>query len=104
MTPEEIKSRIQTEIGDGWELEYPHGIELRRCLVEPELREYMDAEENIMPGKIWLVLEEDPSEHKGYSIVYNESEDAFGLAIATLQGKNMCIGLYGTFLETLNNM
>ena len=104
MTAEEIKLKVRAEIGDGSRIEHPpaHWVDLKRCLeclVEPELREFYDTSEKKLPWKLWVVFEEDPLTHKGYSIVYDESEDTFGLAM-----KEMLIGLYGTFLETLNGM
>jgi hypothetical protein len=73
------------------------------CLVEPELREYCDWQEKNFE-KLWLVLEEDPKERKGYKIVYSEAEDLFGLAIRTNKEQDMCIGYYGSFMETLEGM
>jgi hypothetical protein len=104
MTPAQVKAKILTEIGDRWDFKNAHGVDLRTCLVEPELRDYYDHNQVEPPEKLWLVLEEDPTHHRGYSIIYDEGEDMFGLAIRTQTHKALCIGLYGSFMETLEAM
>ena len=103
MTPAEVTAKIHTEIGDRWTFKNAHGVDLRASLVEPELREYCDTEGK-NPEKLWLVLEEDPKGRKGYKIVYSEEMKMFGLAIRTTKGQDMCIGYYGSFMETLEGM
>ena len=104
MTATEVKAKIHAEIGDRWSFKNAHGVDLPSCLVEPELRVYCDWQETPIPDKLWLVLEEDPKEKKGYAIVYDDVIDAFGLAIATDKTRAMCIGYYGSFMETLEGM
>jgi hypothetical protein len=104
MTSAQVKARIIAEIGDKWDFKNAHGVDLRTCLVEPELRDYYDHNQTEPPEKLWLVLEEDPAQHRGYSIIFDEHENMFGLAIKTQAQKGMCIGLYGSFMETLEAM
>ena len=104
MIAAELKSKIHAEIGDRWSFRNAHGVDLRECLVEPEQREYCDCQEVKFTEKLWLVLEEDPKEKKGYSIVFSESANMFGLAIRTDKDVDMCIGFYGSFMETLEGM
>jgi hypothetical protein len=44
---------------------------------------------------------------KGYQVVYDEREDMFGLATkTTVESKEIgyLVGLYGSFVDALNNM
>ena len=104
MTAAEVKAKIHAEIGDRWAFKNAHGVDLRTCLVEPELREYCDWQEKTIPERLWLVLEEHPKERDGYSIIYDEQLNRFGLAMHTTKGQDMCIGFYGSFMETLEGM
>lgn len=104
MTATELRAKIEAEIGERWAFKNAHGVDLRTCLIEPQEREYCDYQETKFPEKLWLVLEEDPMGKKGYSIVFSESADMFGLAIRTDKHIDMCIGFYGSFMETLEGM
>jgi hypothetical protein len=56
----------------------------------------------------WLVLDEQPGDlEKGYQVIYDEREDMFGLATKTTvvsKEAGYLVGLYGSFVDTLNNM
>ena len=104
MNPEEITAIINTEVGDRWETSNAHGIDLRTCLVTPEKQTYTDAAESERSFELWLVLEEDPKKRKGYKIVFDDAERLFGLATSQINGPDVFIGYYGTFLETLESM
>ena len=101
--PAEVSSLIHREIGNRWDRTNAHGVDLGRCLVLPEKRTYvLDGGES---DEFWLVLEEDPVGHSGYQIVFDEELGLFGLAMANLDGHpDLVIGLYGTFLQTLEAM
>jgi hypothetical protein len=103
MNSQNIRSLIENEIGGNWDQSNAHGIDLRTCLVTPERRRYIDAggRETI---ELWLVLEEDPSERKGYKIVFDESAGRFGLATTQQNGPDVFLGLYGSFMKTLEAM
>ena len=51
--------------------------------------------------RLWTVLIE---KEDGYRICYNEDESIFGLGIKAGDGQLVCLGYYGTFLETLKAM
>ena len=91
MTADDVKEIVRLEIGDrttsgvGWEF-HPF------MLPEPELRSY-DGE------NLWAVLIERLDGAEGYHIVYDSDQGMFGLA-----SKSVCIGLYGSFIETLDAM
>jgi hypothetical protein len=71
--------------------------------VTPEKRTYING----MNGEkieLWLVLEEDPKERKGYKIIFDETQGIFGLATTQQGGPDVFIGIYGTFMETLESM
>jgi len=104
MTPQEVRSRVEEEIGENWALSNAHGIELSRCLVTPQKGRYRDSFHEGQTIELWLVLEEDPVARKGYKIVYDEDADKFGLAVADDRSAGVFLGLYGSFLETLSGM
>ncbi len=102
MTPGDVAKLMADEINIA---EYkPSAVELRRCLVDPpRIRTYLNGCDGNSPITLWLVLEEDPVAHSAYEVVYDEEAGQFGLA-APADGSHIYIGLYGTFLETLEAM
>jgi hypothetical protein len=91
VTSDEVKQLVLREIGDrttsgvGWRFR-PF------MLPEPELRSY--GGENL-----WTVLIERVDGAEGYHVIYDPDQGMFGLA-----DKGVCIGLYGSFIETLDDM
>ncbi len=104
MTPQEVRDRVDEEIGENWAASNAHGVELSRCLVTPQKGTYRDSFREGETIELWLVLEEDPIARKGYKIVYDESQDRFGLAMRDDRGNNVFLGYYGDFLTTLEAM
>ena len=104
MTAAEVKTKIHGEIGNQWGVKNAHGVDIRTCLVEPELREYCFPGENNTPRNSGLCSGNIRRKKRGYSIVYSELMDTFGLAIRTKQGQDICIGYYDSFMETLKGM
>jgi hypothetical protein len=103
MTAEEIEELAGKEIGNRWKESNAHGVDLRTCLVKPEKKTYMHPI-SVERIDLWLVLEEDPKEQKGYKIVFDETGQQFGLAITEINGRSIYLGPYGTFMETLGAM
>ena len=104
MTPDEVAGVILDEIATGRTVSDAHGVDLRRCLVTPpRKRVYLDSFDEDAPTELWLVLEENPDDHSGYEIVYDDIRNTFGLAITTKDAP-VFIGYYGTFLNTLEAM
>lgn len=103
MTSKEIKDIIAQEINNNYDLSNAHGVDLRTCLIEPTLDNYIDSfnEKSIL--KLWTVLEETPDK-EGYKIVFDANNKTFGLGILTEKNESMFIGYYGSFLETLEGM
>ncbi|MFM9951531.1 MAG: hypothetical protein ACKV1O_26585 [Saprospiraceae bacterium] len=100
-----IKIAIASNSMDNW-----YGISKENIedhLIEPALVNFIDASSGQIK-EYWLVLDEDPSDKThGYQIVYDQKENMFGLATKTnIETKNIgvVIGLYGSFIETLNGM
>lgn len=99
----EISEIIEQEIAGKWSLSNWHGVNLKRCLVEPVKQFYENTAPSKKPVELWLVLEETPEDKSGYKIVFDETNGLFGLAICG-QKKDVFLGYYGTFLETLEGM
>jgi hypothetical protein len=102
MTLETVQKLIQDEVAGNWSQINDHGCDLRKCMVQPELREYDDRGSGHLI-KMWLVFEEYPEDRSGYKIVYGEKVGMFGLAGPGTQ-RDVFIGYYGTFLETYHAM
>lgn len=99
----EVTAIINAEIGENWNQSNAHGVDLHTCILPPEKKTFTD----VTSGKVcelWLVLEEDPKERKGYKIVFDDAKGLFGLATAQIDGPDLFLGLYGSFLETLESM
>lgn len=104
MTADQVRQRVLAEIGDQWEKSNAHGVDLRKCLVDPEKHKFRNGcDENVFLD-LWLVLEEDPGNKSGYKIVYDEEDDNYGLAMSDVRHGLTYIGTYGTFMETLQSM
>ena len=103
MTPEKLKIIISSELEGKNEVINWHSVELKKCLVEPSKRTFENSFEEGGYLELCHVLEENPKTCDGYKIVYDQEEQEFGLAIAG-KDKDVFIGLYGTFIETLEGM
>lgn len=86
-----------------------HGItedNIDRFLVEPRAIELVDVTGQL--NRYWLVFDEIPGDPKnGYYIVYSEDEDLFGLATKSAmlsKEVGLLVGLYGSFVDVLDNM
>lgn len=105
MEPSEVSQIVAEEIADDWSVSNAHGVDLKRCLVVATRRDYADP---IVEGSwlsLWLVLEEAPEDQSGYKIVFDEATRQFGLATGDArQNRDVFLGFYGTFLETLESM
>jgi len=75
-----------------------------RCRVTPVLQDYYSSSDDVQPEKLWLVLEEDPSKHVGYSIFYDESMSMFGLGHMSENGKRISFSLYESFCDAVEAM
>lgn len=104
MTAAELKELVMAEIAGQRERGNAHGVDLRACLIEPPCRRtYLDSWNPNAPISLWLVLEEDPSGHSGYEIVFDDAQRKFGLATPGEQWP-VFLGFYGSFLEALEGM
>ena len=104
MEAAEVSEIIEREIGGDWSLSNLHGVDLRRCLVKPTKKVYKDSFREGEKVELWLVLEEVPEDHSGYKIVFDERRRLFGLATKGLDGADVLIGYYGSFVDTLEAM
>jgi hypothetical protein len=104
MTSQEVRKRIEDEIGEDWAASNAHGVDLRRCLVTPQKVIYQDSGHEGQAIELRLVLEEDRAGRRGYEIVYDENTEEFGLALHDDKGTGVFLGYYGTFLDTLYGM
>lgn len=102
---DEIKDLINNEIKSNYSITNLHGVDLKKCLVEPFLKVF---EKSFREGEfddLFVVLKEYPQGTEGYLIVYNPREKLFGLG---LQGQTkkcpLLLGYYDTFLEALQGM
>jgi hypothetical protein len=104
MKPCEVTALIVQEIGSDWSHTTAHGVDLRAYLVPPERRTYLDPMDDARTFDLWCVMEEHPTTHTGYKIVFDERDRTFGLAMTDQNGRDVFLGSYGTFMETLDAM
>jgi hypothetical protein len=112
VTVKDVSKLIEDEIasvGEAWFTRpenNPHGIELSRCLGEPERVLCTNTFPGFRGGKpfeAWLVLEALPNDDDGYRIIFDEESGKFGLACGTRRDP-IFIGWHGSFLNTVQGM
>jgi hypothetical protein len=106
VTSEELRQLVEQQIDGRWDLRNDHNCDLRKCLVVPEKKIYLDPDSEYQEIEFWLVLEEEPETRNGYKIIYDEKERMFGLASPKTEKYQypIFIGYYGDFLETYMGM
>jgi hypothetical protein len=105
MKSSEVAKIVEDEIDCNWSASNAHGVDLKHCLVVPTRRDYTDPIAEGQSLSLWLVLEEVPEDQSGYKIVFDEVTRQFGLATGdTERNRDVFLGFYGTFLETLASM
>jgi hypothetical protein len=106
MTSAEVQAIVKAEIGGDWSQSNAHGVDLRKCLVQPRKVACRNTFPKLHGGKpleLWIVLEETPGRRDGYLIVFDETQRVFGLA--DWDGETpVFLGFHGTFLNTLEGM
>jgi hypothetical protein len=102
MKSEDIENIIKQEIDGRWDLSNAHGVDLKQCLVTPCKQIYFSTNMKEI-FELWTVLEETPDK-KGYKIYFDELTNNFGLGTVVHKNKLICLGPYGTFLDTLESM
>src|SRR5258708_29080880 len=106
MTPDEVRTIVEAEIGNGWSRSNRHGLDLRACLVTPRMvscRNTFPQLEGGRPLDLWIVLEETPDKKDGYPIIFDERKRKFGLADWS-GDVPVFLGYHGTFMNTLEGM
>ena len=94
---------MEKEIGGQWERSNLHGVDLRKCLLEPELAECLDP----AAGKrirLWLVLSERPGRDNCYGVAYDEQSREFGLVAFNPGSPPTLVGMHGGFLNAMEAM
>ncbi len=102
----QIKKTIEKEISestiDNW-----HGItkdNIKEHLVGPILEKYIDSMDENHIRELWTVLEEEPKTKAAYTIYFDPDEKEFGLGLNTKDNTKVFLGIYGSFITTLNAM
>ena len=103
MTSEQVRARVEDEIGGQWDRTNLHHVDLRQGLVTPERLNFVWADGSPAPN-LWLVLRESPEPGPGYAVVYDEESDKFGLAQLAEGYEPCCFGLYGDFFTAFEAM
>ena len=104
MSSAEVADLVAAGIGGDWSQSNAHGVDLKKCLVKPVRRVYEDSFKAGATVELWLVLEEIPEDGSGYKIVFDEITRQFGLATSSGAGRDIFLGFYGNFIETLEAM
>jgi hypothetical protein len=103
MTPLQVRELVEQEIGGQWDRSNLHGVDLRTCLMEPQLAECRD----LATGKqveLWLVLSECPGSDNCYGVGYDERSKVFCLVDFNSGSPPLLEGRYGGFLRAVEAM
>ncbi len=100
----QIKQIIQLEVKGDFTISNLHGVDLKKCLVEPYLEILEDSFNEGQTIQMYVVLKEHPESDEGYQIVYDPTEKMFGLSIQGKGQYRVFLGYDGTFLESLQGM
>lgn len=103
MTSNEVIHIINEEIKGRVNISNLHGVDLKKCLINPVRQRYVSSLDDNIAFEFWTVLEE-TEDGKGYKIFYDENENSFGLGMKGFKNELVYLGNYGTFLETLKGM
>jgi hypothetical protein len=79
------------------------GRSFNDCLTTPRIVRCEDHNGTPL-DRVWLVFQESAGSGWGYSVLYVEEKQAFGLGVPGSSHGLVLIGVYGTFLETINSM
>lgn len=77
-----------------------------KYLVEPVEEMYLSGIDKDFSELLWTVLKDIPSEETGYLIYFDPDLNKFGLGVYSSKkdGSKIDIGIYGSFVKTLNSM
>lgn len=103
MSVEEIKKIIEKELKSESDIKNVFGLDLTKCLIEPQKQKYKNSNDATETYEFWTVLEESENRN-GYKIYFDEETKNFGLAINSDKDELIDIGGYGSFLRTLYSM
>lgn len=103
-TEDHIKEIVQLEIKGDLNISNLHGVDLRKCLVEPYLETLEDSFNKGQTVRMYVVLKEHPNSDQGYQIVFDPQENMFGLSIQGEGPYRVFLGYDGSFLESLKGM
>ena len=81
----------------------PHTLNFNTSLIKPIKQIYLSSLNNKIQYELWTVLEE-TTDGNGYKIFYSEDEKLFGLGIKSKSNELICLGFYGSFLNTVSCM
>lgn len=99
-----IKKLILSEIKGDYSITNAHGVDLKKCLVEPYLQKFEKSFKKGEMVDVYIVLEENPESKNGHQIIYDPQEKIFGLGLSEEGKYHLLLGYYDTFLESLNGM
>ncbi len=103
MTPQQVRELVEQQISGQWDRSNLHGVDLRTCLLDPQLTKCIDAGTG-QPVDLWVVLSEAPGNTSCYGVAYDERSKVFGLVEFNPDLPPVLVGMYGGFLETMEAM
>ena len=111
MNKSEIETIVNIELQNNPGFLDMHGItkdNISLYIISPYQKSFFNPISNIT-DKYWVVFDENQKNEKtGYLIFYSEKDECFGLGTKTtlqnLLGVGGFVGLYGSFVDTVNSM
>ena len=111
MNKNEIQDILNNELSNIGSFSNMHGINFHNIETHLTVPYEKDFSNPLLDcfERHWIVFDEDKNnEEQGYLIFYSESDNAFGLGTKTnmkkLHNVGTIIGIYGSFVDTLNSM
>ena len=77
---------------------------VRDHLIEPKPVRLAIDSEGVTYEELWLVTDHVGKEDSSYRVVYDPSDDNFGLEMTAIEGIEWYMGAYGEFFETIESM
>jgi len=75
----------------------PHLTKPRKILLYTDL-------DCVAKEHYWLITDFTKLDEKGHRIIYFQEMNIFGLAMQLEDGRNCCLGFYGSFADTVRSM
>lgn len=104
-TATSVRALIEAQRAELRPLRFGHDLDLARCVIEPKRVRARVGADSGPTIEVWIVVDECPGDRAGgYSIVWDEARDEFGLAVTDREGSSLVLTTYATLADALDAM